>query len=285
MLFLLSTLGCFQENLPELDFVGTVVVPKAAATRTIPTLDETGAVTGSEELTDPRFIGAIFLGAYAGIDNTSFAYPHPSMGPILDPATPGNAFPYGGTSVGRFDFACYDMLACKIVTGRFSDYDDVLEYFRIIGQPVTDFDGNQIADASTFQQQCFYYYHVTSDVELSFIGDADFTVNSDGDFEAEFNMPHTTYYEGMAIWGFMDAPTISATSTATNQTFTTCQTTGSREVPDYNDTTTEGEQVTEALNFPSQSITTGDWVGDGTTFVGSVDAEITVNLSVEYSGD
>ena len=154
MLILLSVLGCYQENLPDYDFVGKVVVPKAAATRLI-----SNGEGGTEEVTDARFIGPVFLGAYSGIDTVSFPYPHPSMGPILDSSVPGNTFPYGGTSVGRFDFACYDTLACKVVTGRFTDYNDVLDYFRIIGKPVTDFEGTEIDSSSTFQQQCYYYYH------------------------------------------------------------------------------------------------------------------------------
>ncbi len=285
MLILLSALACYQENIPEVDFTGTVVLPRAAATRLIPTYDADGNISGSEEVTDPRLIGPVFLGAYAGIDLSSFAYPHPSMGPILDASTPGNAFPYGGTSVGRFDFACYDMLACKVVTGRFSDYNDVLDYFRMIGRPVTDFDGSEITYGSTYQQQCYYYYYATSDEEISFIGAEDFTENSAGDFEATFHMPHTTFTEGMAMWGFMDAPFIDALATSSNGTFTTCQETNSHEVPDYNNTYTEGEEVSDALNYPSLSITAGDWVGDGNTFVTSADEQPTVNLSFQYTGE
>jgi hypothetical protein len=33
------------------------------------------------------------------------------------------------------------------------------------------------------------------------------------------------------------------------------------------------------------SITSGDWVGDGNTFVQSVDDELTVNLSFQYTGE
>ena len=40
---------------------------------------------------------------------------------------PGNAYPYGGGSVGRYDFACFSSVACKVVTGRFTDYDDILD--------------------------------------------------------------------------------------------------------------------------------------------------------------
>ena len=280
MLILLSVLGCYQENLPDYDFVGKVVVPKAAATRLI-----SNGEGGTEEVTDARFIGPVFLGAYSGIDTLSFPYPHPSMGPILDSSVPGNTFPYGGTSVGRFDFACYDTLACKVVTGRFTDYNDVLDYFRIIGKPVTDFEGTEIDSSSTFQQQCYYYYHATSDQEMSFIGEKSFTENADGDFEADFTMPHTSYHEGMAMWGFMDAPMIDTTSTINNGTFTTCQETGSHTVTDYNNSTTEGEQVADALNSPSNSITAGDWVGDGETFVTSVDGDLVINLSVQYTGE
>lgn len=285
MLILLTALACYQENIPEVDLVGKVVLPRAAATRLVPTYDADGNISGSQEVTDTRLIGPVFLGAYAGMDFSSFAYPHPSMGPILDASTPGDAFPYGGTSVGRYDFACYDMLACKVVTGRFSDYNDVLDYFRMIGRPVTNFDGDEIQYGSTFQQQCYYYYYATSDVEISFIGAQDFSENDAGDFEATFNMPHTTFNEGMALWGYMDAPIISALSTASNGTFTTCQETNSHEVPDYNNTYTEGEQVTDSLNYPSLSITSGDWVGDGNTFVQSADDDLTVNLSFQYTGE
>lgn len=281
MLILLSVLGCYQENIPEYDIVGKVVLPRAAATRSV-----SDGAGGSTELTDPRFIGPVFLGAYSAIDNVSFAYPHPAMGPILDSSMPGNAFPYGGTSVGRYDFACYDSLACKVVTGRFDNYDDVLEYFRIIGRPVTNFEGTEIENGSTFQQQCYYYYSATSDAEMSFIGEKDFTENADGDFEADFTMPHTTFHEGMALWGYMDAPIIDVNATLNNGTFTTCQESNSHEVDDYNNTTTEGEQVSDALNYPSLSIASGDWVGDGATTIGSVDDEnIVINLSVQYTGE
>lgn len=285
MLILLTALACYQENIPEVDFTGTVVLPRAAATRLLPTFDADGNVNGSQEVTDTRLIGPIFLGAYSGIDTNSFAYPHPSMGPIVDSANPGNAFPYGGTSVGRYDFACYDMLACKVVTGRFSDYDDVLEYFRLIGRPVTNFDGTEIENGSTYQQQCYYYYYATSDEEISFIGAEDFSENAAGDFEAEFHMPHTTFTPGMVMWGFMDAPIISALTTDNNGTFTTCSTTDDNYTDDYNNTYSEGEQVPDALNYPSLSITTGDWVGDGNTVIESADDAPTINLSFQYTGE
>ena len=50
MLILLSVLGCYQENLPDYDFVGKVVVPKAAATRrasalaALPVVSQHGAI-------------------------------------------------------------------------------------------------------------------------------------------------------------------------------------------------------------------------------------------------
>ena len=57
MLLLSLALGCaFDEELPQADITGTVVIPREAATRRI--LDEeTGEIT---EVTDSRFIGPVY---------------------------------------------------------------------------------------------------------------------------------------------------------------------------------------------------------------------------------
>jgi hypothetical protein len=253
---LLFALGCaYQENLPEKDIAGTVILPKAAATRTL---------ADGSELTDPRFIGPVVLGAYSGMDTVSFGYPHPSMGPIVEPDVPGNTFPYGGTTVGRYDFACYEALACKVVTGRFKDYNDILDYFgNILGNPVTDDNGSEVAYSSTYQQACFDYFHATTDSEMAFIGGLDFTENADGDFESSFLMPHTVYVEGMTIWGWMDAPAIELANPKESGGFSSCDSLGGRQFNEYDQEFYEGRVFYDSLNTPSQYIFAGDWVANG----------------------
>ncbi|MDP2315034.1 MAG: hypothetical protein Q8P41_19190 [Pseudomonadota bacterium] len=253
---LILALGCaYNEELPEKDILGTVIVPAAAATR----LQADGTTA-----TDPRFIGPIFLGAYSGIDTVSFGYPHPSMGPIVTADTPGDAFPYGGTTVGRYDFACYESLACKVVTGRFSDYNDMLEYFgTVLGSPIQDDNGADVANGSTFQQACYDYFYATSDQEMAFLGDLDFALNADGDFEAAFVMPHTVFVEGMTIWGWMDAPEIVPANPTESGGFSSCDVSTGREFDQYDENFREGRVYFDALNTPSQYIYAGDWVASG----------------------
>ena len=264
------TLGCaFEENLPEADISGTVIVPAAAATRLLPS---------GETVEDPRFIGPIYLGAFSGIDDVSFGYPHPAMGPIVTGDEPGNTFPYGGTSVGRFDYACYQELACKVVTGRFKDYADILAYFQGLENPVVDDNGIEVTNASTFQQACYEYFYATSDEEMAFIGADQFTVNADGDYQASFTMAHTVMVEGMSIWGWMDAPLIDLANTSGNGAFSTCDTGAGREPTTYDESYFEGRVYSDALNTPSQYIYGGDWVASATE-------DTIVTLKEDAAGD
>lgn len=252
---LFLALGCaYEEVLPEKDIFGKVVLPAEALTYTLP---------DGSEVTDTRFIGPVFLGAFAGLDETSFNYPHPEMGPIIEADTPGDTFPYGGATIGRYDFACYEALACKVVTGRFTDYNEILEYFGdMLENPVKDSAGAEVAYSSTFQQECFDYFYATSDQEMAFIGEDDFTENADGDYEASFSMPHTVFHEGMTIWGWMDAPVVDVTSTLNNGSFSTCDTNSGREQDAYDQTFFEGRVYYDALNVPSKYIYGGDWVAE-----------------------
>lgn len=272
--------GCYQENLPQIDIAGKVVVARGAATRTVPTVDAEGTITGTTEITDLRLLGPIFLAAYSGIDETSFPYPYPAMGPVIAGRT-GNSFPYGATSVGRYDFACYKELACRVVTGRFTDYADVLDYFaNVLAQPVKDDHGFEVTDPSEFQQHCYDYFYITSDEEVSFIGADQFTENADGDFEAPFLLPHTTYVEGMALWGFSDAPLIDTVNPLNNGTFSTCDINNGRYYNQYDQLYYEGAPYEDITNVPSTYVSIGDWVADGTTFMSSPDDEPTININV-----
>lgn len=290
-LILLALAGCsYDENLPEVDITGKVVLPKEAATRTV--LQYTGVDAdgdGNEdfvesEVTDVRLIGPVILGAFAGIDTTSFDYPHPSMGPIIETATPGDTFPYGGTTIGRLDYACYEALRCKISTGRFTSYDDVLSYFRdYMGYPVRDNDGNFIDESSTFQQECLELFEFTSDEELDFISPTLDFVETDEGWEADFVLPHTVMVPGMVIWGWMDAPAIEPYEPDRNGTFTTCNAESGNLWTEYDESYYWGRFYTNTLNFPSQYIFDGDWIADGTTVVNAETDQPVVNLNVHYS--
>ncbi|MBN1335697.1 MAG: hypothetical protein JXB39_07025 [Deltaproteobacteria bacterium] len=254
--------GCsFDENLPEIEIVGTVTVPRAAATRTI--TDDEGH---ESEVTDVRFIGPVYLGAFPDVTQGAFRYPHPDMGPILDAAYPGDTYPYGGTSVGRFDFACLESVACQVTTGRFASFEQILEYFNEwADDPVLDPYGEEVTSVRYYEQYCFWYYYATSYDELGFLAverqedgtwvpDLDFEENEDGDFVAEFSMPHTLYVEGMKIWGWVDSPSQA-------YTFSTCD--SDRPGParyDYDMNFEAGGSHQDILNYPSLYIYQGDWI-------------------------
>lgn len=283
-LLLLPLLACSsEENVLERDVTGKVVLPRAAGVRI--EVDDAGAET---EVADPRVIGPVVLGAFSGIDTLSFGYPHPSMGPVIEADTPGDAFPYGGTTVGRIDFACYEALTCRVSTGRFKDYADILDYFaNVVGIPVTDPYGAVVEDPSVFQQYCYEYFEYTSDQEMSFIGDLDFEENADGDWEAEFLMPHTQMVDGMTIWGWMDAPEVSVANPEVHGTFSSCNADAGRQYTEYDQVYYEGRLNYDLLNLPSLYINWGDYVANGDTKVtldedGNATGDVVVNLDFYY---
>lgn len=227
-----------------------------------------------------RLIGPVYLGAFAGIDTESFPYPHPTMGPVITPNYPGNTFPYGGTTVGRFEYGCFETTSCRVVTGRFGDYDGVLDYFSdMLGDPVLDRDGAEVQSASVMQQTCFDYHRVTSDAEVGLVGALDFALNEETDeYEASFIMPHTVFVDGMRIWGWMDAPRITLAAGDVNGQFSSCDPTTGRQVNTYDQDFTQGRTHYNLLNFPSLYIYEGDWVSEGSAPVTGPDEEIVVRL-------
>ena len=274
---LVLTACSFKEQLPEKDISGKVILPAAALTRdVVSATDPDGdgvfdTLTTQAGVTDTRLIGPIYLGAFAGIDDVSYEYAHPRMGPVIE-GEPGNTFPYGGTTVGRMDFACYESIKCKVTTGRFKDYEDLLDYFEnMLGLPVLDRSGAKVEYANTFQQYCYDYFYYTSDAEMSFLGADDFVLNEEtGDYEAPFTMAHTILEEGqeLNLWGWMDAPQLSVENTDINGSFSTCDSSGVGRVhDDYEQSFTEGRVFTDLLNKPSAYITEGDWIADGSTTV------------------
>lgn len=247
--------GCvFQEHLPQVDIHGTVRVPVAAATRMI-TDPRTGDLV---EVTDARFIGPVYLGAFPSIREDLFDYPHPEIGPVISSDRPGNTYPYGGGTVGRFDFACFESTVCKVVTGRFTDYQDLLSFFQdYVDQPITDQYGAAIESADYYQAYCYELFDYTADFELDFISGEDgldFTLSADGQyFEAQFDMWQVEYHEGMQIWGWMDAPNEKFD-------FATCNDNNGQQNTEYTSDFRYGTNYNDLLNFPSVYIHEGDWV-------------------------
>lgn len=275
---LLAACG-FEENLPEIDIEGTIIVPREAATRTV--YNEEG---DEVEVTDVRFIGPVYVGAFASVQEGLFDYPHPEMGPVIDEDYPGDTYPYGGTSVGRFDFACFEDTACKVVTGRFGTFEEIIEYFAdYVRDPVTNPYGDEVTSADYYEQYCYDYYYYTSVEEFDFLSrdddgevDLDFEENADGDFEATFSMPHTVYTEGMQIWGWVD-------NASETWTFSTCD--PDRTGPtsyEYNLDFDAGGGQRDVLNYPSLYISDGDWVISSPHTMSSEDDEPSLVVDYEY---
>lgn len=283
-LLILLAACAYDEQLAERDIKGKLIVPKAAATRDIKANDDP-ADFSTTPLTDPRLIGPIFIGAYAAIDEISRPYPIPSQGPIIAQQL-GNSFPYGGTTVGRYDFACYKYLACKVPTGRFTDYADMLDYFgNVLQNPIRDDAGEEITSDDEFRHYCYDYYYATSDEEMGFIGADGLDFKEEGDaYVAEFTLFHTVFIEGMSVWGFMDAPVIRPDQLDLNGTYSTCDATAGREVTRYDQSFNEGTSYTDILNLPSNYLDADDWVTTGVV-VNDAGTEIELTLDIQITSE
>jgi hypothetical protein len=291
LLVLLAPLagGCvYQEGLLISNLRGTIRIPKAAVDRTvsIPSTTPGEEPTVEEIVNDPRLIGPVFLGLYPFVHEADVVaqYPHPEMGPQYIEDTPGDAYPYGGTTVGDIRFACFEFLSCKVTSGRFEDYDDLLQWFDRIGQPITDASGALVTDGGFIQQTCFDLLAVTSDQEVRItafedlnddgeINEKDLDFQEEGDFwvapftlwqqeffwdqeeeQSEKSCTPGTDCTGFTLWGYMDSPDTS------NFQFSSCETGAGNRYTRYNTEFYGGLPHNDLLNFPSKYITTGDWV-------------------------
>lgn len=257
----LSLAGCtFDEHLPQVDVTGTVILPQEAAIYTV-TDPKTGETS---EVEDVRAIGPVFLGAFPSINTNDFGYPHPEMGPIIVEGTPGNTYPYGGGTVGRYDFACFSDLSCRIVTGRFTSFEDILDWYNVtLDDPVVDEFGQVVDSAEYFRAYCYELFDFTTDRELTFLSEyldadgnlvnsMDFEKNADGDYEAQFDLWQLTYKENMQLWGWMDTP-------SEKFTFSTCDIDRGQQNNEYSNEYYYGANFTDLLNYPSKYIYEGDW--------------------------
>ncbi len=279
---LLALNGCaYDEHLPQVDVHGTLVVPRAAATRDV--VDErTGEVTA---VTDSRWIGPIFMGAYSGVDSLNYGYPHPEIGPVIG-ATSGNTYPYGGGSLGRFDFACFESLVCEVNTGRFADFESMIEWFNdTINEPIIDDFGSEVDSPDYFRSYCYDLLNFTDDYELSFVACPDgregcnglhFEENGDGDFQAEFDLWQVTYQPKMQIWGWMDSP-------GEDFNFTTCDPDKGQRNTEYANDFEYGTNYEDLLNFPQKYIGSGDYLVQDPYITQAEDADGWRNTSEQAS--
>jgi hypothetical protein len=249
--------GCYSEGLNIQDLVGTVTVPREMATRTY---DD--PVSGDEVTrTDVAFIGPVYIGVYAAMDYQIESYPHPILGPSND------AFPYTGTTIGDIRNACVEFLTCKMVSGRFVDYDAIIDFFAdVVGTPVVDSADNVITNGEYLRQTCFDLLNYTTDEEIRLLppdrnddgaidaADLDFVEDGDGNFVANFEILQADFYPGMQAWAFVDTP--SSESFRLNS----CNPQIGYTENTYDRNYRTGAQVTNLLNRPFEYLEPGDWV-------------------------
>ncbi|MBW1881605.1 MAG: hypothetical protein JRJ84_24875, partial [Deltaproteobacteria bacterium] len=99
--------GCtYNEGLEIHNIQGRVVLPEEVGSRVTD--------SGNEIIDDARLIGPVYLGLYPSVRSGLREYPHPEVGPVFQQGTPGDTYPYGGTSIGDIRYACMEFLVCKV---------------------------------------------------------------------------------------------------------------------------------------------------------------------------
>ena len=299
----LSFGGCaYEENLREQDLTGVVRIPlEALESLQLIDPDGTPIVDGGFTLDDEGqpvlditdqmgLLGPLYIGAFPSVETGLYAYPHPEMGPILDSDRPGDTYPYGGTTVGRFDYACYEQLRCKVVTGRYTDYQQIIDFFAdVVQEPILAPDGTEVTNGSTYQEHCFTTEYVTSDDELSFIDDEPnenvrpyfkpyFSLNEAGThYVADVTIPHALVVDGMELWGWVDMP-------SARYNFASCNESEGDMHYRYTEQFYKGSSYPDLLNFPGLYIDEGDWVVDEPYTVDSSDDEFVIDFTYKYEG-
>lgn len=265
--------GCaYQEDLPEVDLLGTVRIPAAA------TQFEYGEdVDNLTIIDDARAIGPVYIGVFPSVQEGLYDFPHPEIGPILNTSAEGDTYPYGGTTVGRFDWACYQELACKISTGRFTSYDEILEYFEnVLGDPVSDSEGFEVGSGVEFQEHCYELLFATADYEMFFIAEEpDFTLEGDYLVAKDVEIPQVTYTKNMAIWGWVDMP-------SRTYEYSTCDVGNGELFTYYNEEYDKGTNYIDVLNYPGNYIDPGDWVVQDPVLVTDPDADFDLEIGFNY---
>ncbi len=275
--------GCaYDEGLVINNLRGTVRIPGAAAEGIV--LDANG---DSQTVQDAGFIGPVYLGLYSAIapPKSLEEYPHPTRGPQFEEGVPADSYPYGGTSIGDFRFSCFTSMTCQVVSGRFVDWDDLVDFYAAAGDPVVDESDAIVTDGEYMRQTCFNLLNVQSDREVRLTAedrnedgnidemDLDFVQDGDG-WVAEFTIWQQEHFWDQSaedcepgidcpafwLWGFMDAGDTPGIGGAGD--FATCNlSTGSPTgVNQYDAFFRGGAPQQSILTRPSEMITTGDWV-------------------------
>jgi hypothetical protein len=279
------TSGCAytEDSLEHFDLYGKVRIPKEATaiTVTVSETDEEGnTVSQDVDLeSDVRNIGPVYLGVYPGVDTNLFEFPHPEIGPVLSEDTL-DSYPYGGSTVGRPGFACYELLVCKVTTGRFTSYDDILEFFRDdLQNPVLNQYGEEVTSETEFREWCYETMFLTSDTELPFLAMDGVDFVDKGDYwEADATIYHSYFREGATVWGWMDAPTRS-------YNFASCSDSnaqGGWQQFYYTEQYVTGATFAGLLNAPANYIDRGDWISETGDIMQSPDDNFVVELGYKY---
>ncbi|MFT4628013.1 MAG: hypothetical protein ACI8PZ_006707 [Myxococcota bacterium] len=279
--------GCqFDEGLIIENMQARVFVPEEAAQREF--LREDGSV---ELVTDVALIGPVYLGLYASVlpEESVEAYPHPEVGPQYIEDTPGDTYPYGGTTIGDIRYACFEHFTCKMASGRFVDYDDIVEWFNnTLNDPIVDASQAPITTGEYIKQSCYALLDISRDSELRITAqdrngddkidekDLDFVDNGDGYYVADVTIWQQEYFDGFSLWGLMDAPS------EVNYTFGTCDPSEGFQENEYANNFTSGRPWTDVLNQPAKYIERGDWVSEGLVWKDPADVpELYIDFEVQ----
>lgn len=266
LLPLFLSAGCaFDEGLVIENMRGKVYIPEAAATREL--VREDGSV---DVVTDVALIGPVYLGLYASVrpPGEIEGYAHPEVGPQYIDGTPGDTYPYGGTTIGDLRYACFEYFQCKLTSGRYVDFDDLVSWFNDTLQlEITDAAGNTVGSGEFVRQTCYALLDVTTDAEVNVTAtkdlnedgkldemDLDFRPTGDGFYEADFTIWQQEYLQDFSLWGFMDAPS------SLSYIFSTCDPEQGVQENEYTSNFFGGRVHPDVLNQPAQYITEGDWV-------------------------
>ncbi len=275
--------GCaYDEGLVINNLRGTVRLPAEAAEGQL--FDANG---DPQTVEDVGFIGPVYLGLYSEIAPplSLEKYPHPARGPQFEQGVPADSYPYGGTTVGDFRFSCFTDMVCELVSGRFTDYDDLLEFYAAAGDPVLDESGAEVTDGEYYRQTCFELLDVQTDREVRIVAedrnddgnvdemDLDFIRDGDS-YVAEFTIWQQEHFWDQEVedcepgidcpafwlWGFMDSGDLDGQGGAGD--FTTCN--GGEGSPSgvnqYDANFQGGAPFRDILTRPSSVITNGDFV-------------------------
>lgn len=272
-----AAFGCkYEEVIDHKDIHGTVKIPKEALDLAFlnPETSLAENVSG-----DMRALGPVYLGVFPGIQEGAHTYTYPETGPVVENRE-GDTYPYGGTTVGRFDWGCYEAIRCQLVTGRYKSFEDVLDFYaNTLHTPILNDEGVAVGP-DEYRERCYEQQVYSTDHEVDFIKEGELDFKDKGDFyEAEVDILHTFFQEGMVVWGWMDSPD-------TSFGFDSCVVGENGQNHSYYDENYyRGTNFDDILNHASEHIGGGDWVASEIPTLSSPDDDFEVVLGFKYEGE